>query len=99
MEFPLSGGSDCPQTIGVDLLTDLLARLKQQIVETLAVNLVQENDLVMVSTIHEVINRTRVLESKFLGHERQRHRKPREGKLIRGNMTPLAQRSHLRGYV
>jgi hypothetical protein len=53
---------------GVNLPTRLSANLAQRLNEALAIRIIHEDPLAPVTTIHDVINRTSVLDPQLAGH-------------------------------
>ena len=51
------------EDIGVNLLARLSARLSQRVDEALAIRIIHEDPFAPVTAIHDVINRTSILDS------------------------------------
>src|SRR5437016_3537468 len=59
------------EAIGMHLPTGLFAGFGKRLQEAAPVNVIQEDNLAPVATIHEVINRPRVLDSELASHDCQ----------------------------
>ena len=55
------------EDIGVNLPARLCASLAQRVDETLAIRIIHEDPLAPVTAIHDVINRTDLLDSQLPG--------------------------------
>jgi len=57
------------EDIGVNLPTGLGASLAQRVDEALAIRIIHEDPFAPVTAIHDVINRTSILDSQLAGHD------------------------------
>ena len=59
------------EDVGMNLPTCLATSLGQRGDEALAIRVVVEDRLAPVAAIHDVVNRPRILDSQFAGHDRR----------------------------